>query len=123
MGSPTPRLLCLTPGSGPTPPAGPRHSILRYFEGQNAVTRVAKGEIRISPKDVRSVRQFSGDDSRTGDKTHGIIINTLKEDRVFGCHATRRSNSARRQTRRTPLPAAHARLRTLPAASTCTGDA
>jgi C-terminal processing protease CtpA/Prc len=60
------------------------HSILRYFEGQNAVTRVAKGEIRISPKDVRSVRQFSGDDSRTGDKTHGIIINTLKEDRVFG---------------------------------------
>lgn len=62
------------------------HSLLRYYDGQNCVTRVQKGEIKITPNDVKGVRQHTST-SPAGEKRHGIIINT-SEGSVLGTTRT-----------------------------------
>jgi len=49
-------------------------SILRYFDGRNTMTRVSKGDIRISPNDVSSVRTFTHEGN--GNKKLGVRITT-----------------------------------------------
>ncbi len=51
-------------------------SVLAYYEGCNAVTRVHRGDIKISPIDVTGVRQMTYEDPATGEKTPGIVIST-----------------------------------------------
>jgi hypothetical protein len=50
-------------------------AVLRYYDGRNAVTRKLKGEIKISPQEVRSVRSYLHEDVVTGAKTPGVVIN------------------------------------------------
>ena len=50
-------------------------TVLRYFDGRNGVTRKLKGEIKISPQEVRSVRSYIHEDVVTGAKTPGVVIN------------------------------------------------
>lgn len=49
--------------------------VLRYYEGRNSVTRLFKGEIRINPEEVQSVRHFNHDGA-DGQKTLGMRIAT-----------------------------------------------
>jgi len=53
---------------------GQNGSVLRYYEGRNAVTRTLKGEIRITPQEVSMVRTFTHDNG--GEKRLGIRITT-----------------------------------------------
>ena len=48
-------------------------AVLRYYDGRNAVTRKLKGEIKISPQEVRSVRSYLHEDVVTGAKTPGVV--------------------------------------------------
>ena len=63
------------------------HSLLRYYDGQNCVTRVQKGEIKITPSDVKGVRQHTAT-SQAGEKRHGIIINTNDNSSILGTTRT-----------------------------------
>jgi len=52
----------------------PDGSVLRYFEGCNVVTRKHKGDIKIGPKDVNSVRVFTHTNAQTGETSPGVKI-------------------------------------------------
>ena len=54
----------------------PDGSVLRYYEGRNAVTRKAKGEIKISPVEVQSSRHWTHTMAGTGEKLLGVAIYT-----------------------------------------------
>ena len=53
---------------------GQNGSLLRYYEGRNAVTRTLKGEIKITPQEVSMVRTFTHDNG--GEKRLGVRITT-----------------------------------------------
>ena len=102
-------------------------AVLRYYDGRNAVTRKLKGEIKISPQEVRSVRSYLHEDVVTGAKTPGVVINqagrtwelltkTAAESRM-GCAASR---PAGRQLSPSPLNPLPPLPGSLPASPTCT---
>jgi len=70
----------------------PDSAVLQYYEGRNIVTRKFKGEIRINPKEVTSVRQFIYDNPTTGEKTPGVLIETPSRKWELLCE---RTNEAR----------------------------
>ena len=49
-------------------------SVLRYYDGKNAVTRVHKGDIKINPQEVSAVRTFGWESG--AEKKLGVRITT-----------------------------------------------
>ncbi|KAL1495447.1 hypothetical protein AB1Y20_016815 [Prymnesium parvum] len=49
-------------------------SVLRYYDGRNAVTRKLKGEIKISPEEILSTRHWTH--KRDGEKLLGVALYT-----------------------------------------------
>ena len=78
-----PLWICMCAGGG---------SVLRYFEGRNAVSRVAKGEIKINPTEVSMVRTFTYESG--GEKRMGVRITTTS--RVWELVAHKSDAEARR---------------------------
>ncbi|MEC9052526.1 MAG: PDZ domain-containing protein, partial [Actinomycetota bacterium] len=66
-------------------------SVLRYYDGRNAVSRVLKGEILISPSEVSSVRTFTHEVA--GQKRLGVRIATAA--RTWELVAPRQDTDAR----------------------------
>jgi len=54
----------------------PDGAVLRYYEGRNAVTRKHKGDIKISPTEVQSVRHWTHAHPTSGEKLLGVAIYT-----------------------------------------------
>jgi len=67
-------------------------SVLRYYDGRNAVSRVFKGDIPISPHDVSMVRTFTHDVH--GTKRMGVRITT--QSRVWELISYRSDTEARK---------------------------
>jgi len=67
-------------------------SMLRYYEGRNAVTRVLKGEIRIAPQEVSSVRTYMHEDK--GEKRLAFRITTAS--RAWELVSPKQDSEARR---------------------------
>ena len=78
-------------------------SVLRYFDGRNAMSRKLKGEIKISPEEVSSVRSATheaGNDKLLGvsiftpSRQWELICNTPDEARTWLQLLTQRSRKA-----------------------------
>ena len=61
-------------------------SILRYYDGRNAVTRQLKGEIRITPQEVSMVRTFTHESG--SEKRLGVRITTVSRVWELVAHRT-----------------------------------
>ena len=69
-------------------------SVLRYFDGRNAVSRTQKGAITISPHEVQSVRHFTWE--RGGERA--LALRIVTPSRVFELVSKRNDDEVRRLT-------------------------
>jgi len=73
---------------------GVDYSMLRYYDGRNAVSRVMKGEIKISANDVQTVRHYMHE----GQGQRALAVRIVTSTRTWELISPRGTEEARRWT-------------------------